>query len=109
VATGMKRGPEVLGRLEDIYRILQTRGIDSDAISVPASGWREILDDEDAPSLLVLLRRSGSRVAEATRHLAHTLAEGLSSEGASRRHIGRLLAVSHQRVSTILHGRDAPR
>src|SRR5690349_19951097 len=64
--------------------------------------WQQILDKEELPHLLELLRRSGRQLGEATARLAHTLASGLSTEGASRRQIARRLGVTHQRVSAIL-------
>jgi len=73
--------------------------------------WVQILDREEPPPLLETLRRSGRHLSEATRRLSHTLASGLSAEGASRRQIAKRLAVTHQRVSAILNGQartDAP-
>jgi transcriptional regulator with XRE-family HTH domain len=66
--------------------------------------WAEVLDREEAPSLLEMLRRNGRHLAEATRRLSRTFATGLSAEGASHRQIARRLNVTHQRVSAILNG-----
>jgi hypothetical protein len=69
--------------------------------------WAQVLDREDEPALLEMLRRNGRHLSEVTGRLAQTLASGLSAEGESRRQIARRLAVTHQRVSAILNG--APR
>lgn len=66
--------------------------------------WAQILDREEPPPILEMLRASGRHLSGATRRLAQTLAGGLSAEGASRRQIARRLAVTHQRVSAILNG-----
>ena len=66
--------------------------------------WAQILDWEPEPKILDLLRRSGRRLSEALGALAQAMASGLSSEGESRRQVGRRLAVSHQRVTTMLKG-----
>ena len=66
--------------------------------------WAQILDWEPEPKILDLLRRSGRRLSEALGQLAQAMASGLSSEGESRRQVGRRLAVSHQRVTTMLKG-----
>jgi hypothetical protein len=41
-------------------------------------------------------------MSDALGKLSQTLASGLSSEGETRRQVGRRLAVSHQRVTTML-------
>jgi transcriptional regulator with XRE-family HTH domain len=66
--------------------------------------WSQVLDRDDGPPLLEMLRRNGRHLAEVTRRLAHSVASGLSAEGASRRQIALRLDVSHQRVSAILNG-----
>lgn len=70
--------------------------------------WLQILDGETGPGLLELLRSSLRRLADATGQLARTLADGLVSEGVSRRQIARRLGVSHQRVTAILRHRGDP-
>ena len=67
--------------------------------------WSEVLAGEDAGALLQLMRGSGRRLATATGGLMRTLARELSREGLSHRKIGRLLGVTHQRVTTILKSR----
>jgi hypothetical protein len=69
--------------------------------------WSEVLAGEDAGALLRLIRTSGRRVATATGALMRTLARELQSEGLSHRKIGRLLGVTHQRVTTILKSRSS--
>lgn len=66
--------------------------------------WADILDRQQSPPLLELLRRSGRRLGEATARFAQTLAAELSAEGASRRQVARRLSVSHQRVTAMLKG-----
>lgn len=66
--------------------------------------WARILDGEDAPGLLELLRGSARRLSEATGWLARNLARQLSGEGESRRQIARRLGVTHQRISALLKG-----
>src|SRR5687768_1705303 len=66
--------------------------------------WAQILDWEPEPKILDLLRRSGRRLSEALGELAQAMASGLSSEGESHRQVARRLAVSHQRVTTMLKG-----
>jgi hypothetical protein len=66
--------------------------------------WSRILDREPAPGLVALLRRSGRRVGEATASFTRRLALGLTEEGETRRHIGRRLGVTHQRVTAMLDG-----
>jgi hypothetical protein len=67
--------------------------------------WAKILDSEDGPVLVDLLRRNSRRVLHATSRVTRSLAAGLAGEGASRREIGRRLGVSHQRISAMLnHG-----
>jgi len=67
--------------------------------------WSEVLGGEDAGALLRLMRASGRRLATATGGLVRTLAAELQNEGLSHRKIGRLLGVTHQRVTTILKSR----
>lgn len=67
--------------------------------------WSRILDGEEAPGPVDLLRRSRLRLAELTSRLTGLVAHGLSSEGESRRQIARRLGVTHQRVSAIVGGR----
>ena len=69
--------------------------------------WTSILDDESAPGVLDLLRRSGRGIATSTSKLAGTFARGLAAEGESRRRIARRLGVTHQRVTAILNHRRA--
>lgn len=69
--------------------------------------WTKILDDQQEPGLLELLRRTSRRLADQTVHLASHLAEELAGEGESRRQIARRLGVSHQRVSAMLERRRA--
>lgn len=71
--------------------------------------WTRILDAENAPGLLEMLRRSATRLAGMTSGLAKTLAAGLRAEGQSRRQIGGRLGVSHQRISAMLNGDRSPR
>lgn len=66
--------------------------------------WAQLMDWEPEPTILDLLRRSGRRLSESVGQLAQTVASGLSREGETRRQIGRRLAVSHQRVTTMLKG-----
>lgn len=75
--------------------------------------WSKILDREDSPGLLTLVRRSTRRLSSALGTLAHTVAHSLAAEGESRRRIAQRLGVTHQRVSAMLlngdgrEGRDA--
>jgi transcriptional regulator with XRE-family HTH domain len=66
--------------------------------------WAKILDAEDGPPLVDVLRRSGRRLAEATGRLAQALAAGLTAEGESHRQVARRLGVTHQRISAMLKG-----
>lgn len=66
--------------------------------------WARILDREPEPGILELSRHSARRLSEAVGRLAQALASGLSTEGESRRQIGRRLAVSHQRITAMLNG-----
>ena len=68
--------------------------------------WSAVLAGEDAGALFRLIRSSGRRLAGATGKLMRTLAHELQSEGESHRKIGRLLGVTHQRVTTILKSRN---
>ena len=65
--------------------------------------WRRVLDEESAPGIVELLRRSGKRLAGATASLTRALARELGNEGESRRQIARRLGVSHQRVTAMLN------
>ena len=69
--------------------------------------WADVLAGEDAGALLRLVRTSGRRLATATGSLMRTLARELRNEGLSHRRIGRLLGVTHQRVTTILKSRSS--
>lgn len=69
--------------------------------------WAEVLTGDEAGSLFRLIRSSGRRLAAATGTLMRTLARELQSEGLSHRKIGRLLGVTHQRVTTILKSRTS--
>lgn len=64
--------------------------------------WAEILANEPDPSLLVMLSRSVRRLVTATARFRHGLARELSAEGWSRRQIGRVFGVTHQRVTALL-------
>lgn len=64
--------------------------------------WVKVLDREDEPGLVGLLRRSARRLAESAAHLAQALARGLAGEGQSRRQIARRLGVTHQRITAML-------
>ena len=68
----------------------------------------ELLGSADAGQMLKLVRSSGRRLASATGNLMRALARELSKEGLSHRKIGRLLGVTHQRVTTILQSRPSP-
>jgi predicted XRE-type DNA-binding protein len=65
--------------------------------------WARILDDDAQPSVVELVRRSAQRATEAKTRLSTVLARELSAEGLSRRQLARLLQVTHQRVSALLH------
>jgi len=67
----------------------------------------ELLGDGDAGRMLQMMRSSGRRLATATGNLMRALARELSKEGLSHRKIGRLLGVTHQRVTTILKSRPS--
>ncbi|HEX4820914.1 MAG TPA: hypothetical protein VFV00_11970 [Acidimicrobiales bacterium] len=64
--------------------------------------WSELLAGADSGQMLQLVRSSARRLASSTGRLMRYLAHELSSEGLSHRKIGRLLGVTHQRVTTIL-------
>jgi hypothetical protein len=65
--------------------------------------WSRILEQQPAPGIFELVRRSRSRMTAAVTALARGLAGGLAAEGATRRQIARHLGVSHQRVTAILN------
>ena len=67
--------------------------------------WSELLGGADAGQMLQLVRSSARRLASATGMLMRFMAHELSNEGLSHRKIGRLLGVTHQRVTTILKSR----
>jgi hypothetical protein len=67
----------------------------------------QVLGGADAGHLLQRVRSSGRRLATATGALMRSLARELHSEGLSHRKIGRLLGVTHQRVTTILKSRSS--
>ena len=67
----------------------------------------ELLHTGDAGQMLQLVRSSGRRLASATGNLMRALARELSTEGLSHRKIGRLLGVTHQRITTILKSRSS--
>ena len=69
--------------------------------------WAEVLGGADAGHLLRRVRSSGRRLATATGDLMRSLARELHTEGLSHRKIGRLLGVTHQRVTTILKSRSS--
>jgi phosphoglycolate phosphatase-like HAD superfamily hydrolase len=69
--------------------------------------WAEVLGGADAGHLLRRVRSSGRRLATATGDLMRSLARELRNEGLSHRKIGRLLGVTHQRVTTILKSRSS--
>ena len=64
--------------------------------------WSRILESEEGPQLVELVRRSVHRLREASGRLTSVLAAELSNEGRSRREIARWLGVSHQRVSALV-------
>jgi hypothetical protein len=64
--------------------------------------WSKILDEEGAPGLLTILRKSTRTLTAALGQLAHTVAHSLAAEGESRRQIAQRLGVTHQRVSAML-------
>jgi hypothetical protein len=64
--------------------------------------WNTILEGEGASTIFELLRRGARHAVDALSAFSSLVAEELSSEGASRRQIARLIGVSHQRVSAIL-------
>jgi hypothetical protein len=64
--------------------------------------WRAILDREDAPALIDLLRRSATNLASAIARFTHAMARALKAEGESHRSIAQRLRVSHQRVGKLL-------
>jgi hypothetical protein len=66
--------------------------------------WSQILDREGSPGLLTVLRGSARTLSAALGRLAHTVAQGLATEGESRRQIAQRLGVTHQRVSAMLNG-----
>lgn len=69
--------------------------------------WSELLAGSDSGQMLQLVRSSARRLTSATGTLMRFLARELSSEGLSHRKIGRLLGVTHQRVTTILKSRES--
>ena len=70
--------------------------------------WREILDREQSPRLIELLRRSGRHLAGATAQFTRTLAGHLQAEGETRRQIGARLGVTHQRVTAMFDRSQPP-
>lgn len=64
--------------------------------------WARILERQEGPSALEMLRRSSQRASAAVSGLAGALALGLVSEGVSLRGAASRLGVSHQRVSAML-------
>ena len=68
--------------------------------------WASIFDRQRAPGPLGRIRRSRQALTEASARLSREAAEGMAAEGESHRAIARRLGVSHQRVTTILNGRD---
>jgi hypothetical protein len=68
--------------------------------------WSELLAGSDSGQMLHLVRSSARRLTGSTGKLMRFLAHELSNEGLSHRKIGRLLGVTHQRVTTILKSRD---
>jgi hypothetical protein len=71
--------------------------------------WSRILDHEESPGLLTLLRRSSRHLAGTLGQLAQTVAHSLAAEGESRRRIANRLGVTHQRVSAMLANGGAAR
>lgn len=69
--------------------------------------WAQIFERQETPSVIALLRSSGRKLATITRLVSRVLAQGMNSEGQSRREIARRLEVTHQRVSTILRPSDS--
>jgi predicted XRE-type DNA-binding protein len=69
--------------------------------------WTRILDDEAAPSIVELVRRSAKRATETKTRLSTLLAGELTAEGFSRRQLAQRLQVTHQRVSALLSRRGS--
>ena len=64
--------------------------------------WTSILEGDGASTIFDLVRRGARLAVDALSALSSVVAEQLRDEGASRREIGRLSGVTHQRVSAIL-------
>ena len=90
--------------IADDHRLVARRARQMQRRRAAGWSWARILDWEPEPGILELLRRSGRRLSEALGQLAQAMASGLSSEGETRRQVGRRLAVSHQRVTAMLKG-----
>ena len=51
--------------------------------------WAQIFERQETPSVIALLRLSGRKLAAITRLVSRVLAQGMNSEGQSRREIAR--------------------
>jgi hypothetical protein len=68
--------------------------------------WSTIIDRQHVAAVAGQLRRSANRLRDASTAFMSLLARGLAAEGESRRRIAGRLGVSHQRVTSILHGNN---
>lgn len=50
IMVGLRQGPELIARMNDLHHVLNTYGVDREDPSVLHAGWRQMLDSEPDPS-----------------------------------------------------------